>query len=613
MLCFDIESNGLLDTLTKIHVLVAKDTETGERMTRIGHQEIGSFLRNTLMTAPEFCGHNIIGFDVPALQKVFPWFKPVGKAVDTLVLSRVIHTNLMESDCELRDIGKLPGRLIGGHSLEAWGYRLGEYKGDYHGGWEVCTPEMVEYCEQDVEVTALLYAKLQKAGLPESCSSLEHQVQHVIQRQIRHGVLFDTKAAESLYVDLLSRRDELTRTLKKTFGSWYEQDGSKLFIPKSNSKAYGYTEGCPITKVKLVEFNPGSRAHIAKRLTRLYGWKPKALTETGLPIVDEKVLAALKYPHVDLLLEYLMLSKRIGQVSEGENGWLKLVAPDGRIHGNVNSNGAVTGRMTHSSPNLAQVPASSSPFGKECRSLFTVPKGKALVGCDASGLELRMLAHFMARYDGGKYAKVVVDGDVHWENTQAMCAIAKGTIRNKDEESAEGKRHKQLRDNAKTFIYALLYGAGDSKIGSIIGKGADAGKRLKEEFFKNIPALAALKEAVEAAVSKGYILGLDKRKLHIRSPHAALNTLLQSAGALVMKKALLILDERLQKGGMVPGEHYEFVLNVHDEFQIEVDDDKAELVANLAVQSIVDAGKFFSMRCPLDGEAAIGRNWADTH
>jgi len=453
MLCFDIETNGLLDTLTKIHVLVAKDTETGERMIRVGHQEIGSFLRNTLMTAPEFCGHNILGFDIPALQKVFAWFKPKGKAVDTLVLSRVIYTNLLESDAELRDMGKLPGRLIGGHSLEAWGYRLGNYKDDYQGGWGVCTPEMISYCAQDVEVTELLWRKLDGHKLPAGCIELEHGVQYVIQRQVRHGVLFDTKAAEALYVDLLARRDALTRELKEAFGSWYEPDGSKLFIPKSDSQAYGYTEGCPITKVKRVEFNPGSRAHIAKRLTKLYGWKPKTLTKTGLPVVDEKVLADLNYyPYVDLLLEYLMLSKRIGQVAEGENGWLKLVAPDGRIHGNVNSNGAVTGRMTHSSPNLTQVPASGSPFGKECRALFTVPKGKSLVGCDASGLELRMLAHFMARYDGGKYAKVVVDGDVHWENTQALGLVPKGTVRNKDEESATGKLHKQLRDQAKTFI-----------------------------------------------------------------------------------------------------------------------------------------------------------------
>lgn len=160
---------------------------------------------------------------------------------------------------------------------------------------------------------------------------------------------------------------------------------------------------------------------------------------------------------------------------------------------------------------------------------------------------------------------------------------------------------------------ALLYGAGDAKIGSIIGKGAEAGKLLKAKFFANLPALGALKEAVESAVSKGFILGLDKRKLHVRSAHSALNTLLQSAGALVMKKALLILDERLQKGGLTPGVHYEFVLNVHDEYQIEVDDDKADLVAGLAVQSIVDAGKFFAMRCPLDGEAAVGSNWANTH
>lgn len=605
MLCFDIETNGLLDTLTKVHVLVAKDTVTGERMTRIGHQEIGSFLRNTLMTAPEFCGHNIIGFDVPALQKVFPWFKPKGKAVDTLVLSRVIHTNLMESDCELRDMGKLPGRLIGGHSLEAWGYRLGNYKDDYQGGWGVCTPEMVEYCEQDVEVTALLYAKLQKAGLPESCSELEHKVQHVIQRQVRHGVLFDTKAAEALYIELLGHRSMLIQKLKESFGSWYERDG-KEFIPKSDNKTHGYTAGAPLTRVKLVEFNPGSSAHRAKRLSKLYGWVPTVLTDKGAPKTDEKVLKGLDYPLVPDLLRFLLIEKRIGMLAEGEAAWLTHVRKTSRIHGNINTNGAVTGRMTHSSPNLAQVPkvkvgedgapllGEAGGWGYECRSLFMAPKGKTLVGCDASGLELRMLAHFMGRYDGGNYTKTVVEGDIHSVN-QAAAGLP-------------------TRDAAKTFIYAYLYGAGDAKIGSIIGQGADAGKRLKEKFLRGLPALNSLISAVKTSVkTKGFLLGLDKRKLHIRSEHSALNALLQSAGALVMKKALLILDERLQKGGMVPGVHYEFVLAVHDEYQIEVDSDLADLVANLAVQSIVDAGKFFSLRCPLDGEAKIGPNWANTH
>lgn len=613
MLCFDIETDGLLDTLTKVHVLVAKDTETGQRITRVGHQQIGSFLRNTLMKACEICGHNVIGFDIPALKKVFPWFEPEGKVFDTLVVSRVAYTNLTETDVKLRDTGKLPGRLIGSHSLEAWGYRLGNYKYDYQGGWGVCTPEMVSYCEQDVEVTAMLLQKLDSLGLPQRCLDLEHYTQEIIQRQVRYGVLFDYKKAEALYIELVARRDELTRELKRAFGSWYEAESRNVFIPKSDSKAHGYTAGCPITKLKLVEFNPGSRAHVAKRLKRLYGWVPKVLTEGGQPRVDEKVLADLNYPYVDLLRDFFLVSKRIAQIAEGESGWLKLIGKDGRIHGSVNSNGAVTGRMTHSSPNLAQVPASSSLYGHECRELFKVPKGHKLVGCDASGLELRMLAHFMARYDGGKYAKVVVEGDVHWENTQAMGLVPKGTVRNKDEETAQGKEHKRVRDMAKTFIYAYLYGAGDAKIGSIVSKGADAGKQLKERFTKNLPALAALKEAVEAASKKGFILGLDKRKLHIRSAHSALNTLLQSAGALVMKSALYILDERLKMGGMAPGKDYEFVLNVHDEFQIEVGEDRADFVANLAVQSIVDAGVGFGLRCPLDGDAKIGDNWANTH
>lgn len=607
MFIFDLEADGLLQSVTKIHVLVAHDTETNKTHTLVGHESIEPFIRRHFMSGPEavpMCGHNILGYDLPALSKVFPWFTPHDQVFDTLVAARLVFppgdgSPLVEKDLDRKEAGKLPGSLIGSHSLEAWGYRLGDYKGDFTGPWEVCTPEMVSYCQQDVKVTTKLYRHILKQEPSAQALQLEHDVQRIIQRQVRRGVLFDSRKAEQLYVVLTDRKAQLESDLKKTFGSWFEMDGKEPFVPKKDDRIRGYTKGCAFSKLKLVEFNPGSRQHIAKRLTALYGWKPRETTESGQAKVDEKVLSKLTYPTIPLLLDYLMVDKRLGQLMDGQNGWLKLVTPAGRIHGDVNTGGAVTGRMTHSRPNLAQVPASGSPFGKECRELFVVPAGFKLVGCDASGLELRMLAHFMGRYDGGAYGEVVVNGkkedgtDIHTVNQKAAGL--------------------PTRDDAKTFIYAFLYGAGDAKIGSIIKGSAETGKRLKERFLAGLPALGALKDALDEAAKKGHILGLDKRRLFIRSAHAALNTLLQSAGALVMKQALVILDRSLQAQGLVPGVDYEFVLNIHDEFQIEVLEAHAAFVAELAKWSIAEAGRVFNLRCPLEGDASIGNNWAETH
>ena len=347
---------------------------------------------------------------------------------------------------------------------------------------------------------------------------------------------------------------------------------------------------------KRIPFNPGSRDQIAKRFMQR-GWKPADFTPDGRARVDEPILKELAkdgYEEAGPLLEYLMIQKRLGQLAEGNEAWLKLVKADGRLHGRVTTNGAVTGRCTHSKPNLAQVPNAGSPYGKECRELFTVGEGKKLVGCDASGLELRCLAHYMARYDGGAYAKILLEEDIHTANQKAAGL--------------------PTRDNAKTFIYAFLYGAGDEKIGKIIGKGQAEGKSIKKEFLDKTPALKKLREAVEQAVeARGYLVGLDGRQLPIRSPHAALNTLLQSAGALIMKQATVLLNRYLEVKGWSFARDYALVGHIHDEVQLEVDEDKADTVGQLAVKAIQDAGRSFNFRCRLDGEYKVGQNWAETH
>jgi DNA polymerase I-like protein with 3'-5' exonuclease and polymerase domains len=329
-------------------------------------------------------------------------------------------------------------------------------------------------------------------------------------------------------------------------------------------------------------FNLGSRQQIGRHL-QYYGWKPKQFTETGQAIVDEAVLGTVKgIPQAALIAEYLMIQKRVAQVQS----WLEAVKEDGRVHGYVNPNGAVTGRMTHSSPNMGQVPAVYSPYGKQCRDVWTVPEGYKLVGMDASGLELRMLAHYMN--DEG-YTNEILTGDIHTANQ-----LASGL---------------ETRDQAKTFIYAFLYGAGDSKIGSIVGGSAKDGKRLKEKFLGNTPSLGRLRERVGVASGRGYVLGLDGRRVYVRSQHAALNTLLQSAGAIVMKKALCLLDEYATKWNI----DYNFIGNIHDEIQTEVREEKSEVFGRLATSCVEAAGIHYKLNCPLAGEFKVGNSWADTH
>ena len=338
----------------------------------------------------------------------------------------------------------------------------------------------------------------------------------------------------------------------------------------------------PFMRQTLQEFNLGSRKQIGEYLID-FGWKPERFTPTGQPIVDEKTLSEITHIHeAKLIADFLLLQKRIAQV----DSWVEAVQEDGRVHGFVIPNGTITGRMTHRKPNMAQVPSVSSPYGQECRACWTVDEGNVLLGVDASGLEIRMLAHYM---DDKDFIKEILDGDIHTANQRAAKL--------------------ESRNQAKTFIYALMYGAGDEKLGKVVGGNTSDGKRAREHFFDNKPSFKSLRDRVQRAANKKYLKGLDGRKLYIRNNHAALNTLLQGAGSIVMKKGLSILANRLELS-MTP---FKFVANIHDEWQIEVSECRANKVGTLAVQSIIDAGNHFNLRCPLDGEFKIGRDWSETH
>lgn len=586
-LIFDIETDGFLDSVTTIHCLVIKNTETGNVIA--AHDPVGiKEMLEELMTARDtIAGHNVIKYDIPVIQKLYSWFQvDQSKVYDTLVVSRLIYSDLRERDGANVEKGLLPTKLWASHSLKAWGYRLGILKGEFkeqngEDAFKVFTPEMLEYCIQDVNVTEALYTQLSNIEYSKDAITFEHEIAWIAGQMERSGWPFDVQSASKLYAELSAKRENIRSQMLATF--------EPLVIDRGYSEKTGKK-----LKDKVVEFNPASRDQIAQRLTMKYGWEPKEFTPAGKPKVDEDILKALDYPEAKILADYFLLEKRIGQLAEGEQAWLK-AERHGHIHGSINTNGAVTGRCTHQSPNLAQVPSVRALWGSECRSLFTVRSGFKQVGADLSGLELRCLAHFMARWDDGEYANEVLNGDVHTKNQNAAGL--------------------PTRDNAKTFIYGFLYGAGDAKIGSIVGKGASEGKKLKEQFLAATPALANLRKAVTKAAERGYLIGLDGRRLPIRSAHAALNTLLQSAGALISKRWWLECFAEAERRGWKYGWDNQFTClgYIHDELQWGVREDIAEEFGQMVVDCAAKAGEYFSFKCPIGAEFKIGMNWKDCH
>jgi DNA polymerase-1 len=589
---FDIETDGLLPELTKVHSLVLIDLDTGDLVScadQEGYRSIEEGI-DILYGAKLLVGHNIQGFDLPALHKTHQ-FDTDAELHDTLIMSRLIWSDLKHNDFRfLEKNPEFPKNLIGSHSLKAWGYRLGNHKDEYDGGWDAWSKDMQDYCEQDTRANLTFYEKILSKNPSDESVKLEHDFAHVIRKQERQGFNFDEAGAEKLLAKLQTRQAELEGELQEAFPPWEIREP---FVPKVNNKTRGYVKGQLTYKVKEVVFNPASRDHIADRLQKLRDWKPTDFTAQGKPKVDEAVLAELEYPEAKLLNEYLLINKRIGQLATGSNAWLKLVK-DGKIHGQVNTNGAATGRCTHNRPNIAQVPSVGAAYGTECRGLFHAPEGYALVGADLSGLELRCLAHYMARFDGGSYGDVVVNGDIHTQNQNAAGL--------------------PTRNNAKTFIYGFLYGAGPAKIGSIVGGSEKEGRKLIAKFMKATPAIKLLREAVSASVKKnGYLKGLDGRELPIRSDHAALNTLLQSAGAVLSKKATVILYENLTAMGYIWGVDYAQVAHVHDEVQLIARKEIADVIGQEAVKSFQQAGEYYNFRCPITGEYKVGKDWAETH
>ena len=561
MITLDIETTMAMD-----HIWCCGLNISGEKRV--------SVLRNPMQIIDKcsrdqvFVGHNIVNFDAPKLKELWDLVIPDNKLRDTLLMSRLWNP-----------------RLSGGHSLEAWGERLGYSKIDFHDYDGGLSEEMITYCKRDVSLTVKLEEYLTTALKPDGFSDesiqLEHEVAVITSQQEINGFKLDIGRANELLTNLMERMNVLEREVQEVFPPLVEERVSE----KTGKKL----------KDKVTVFNLGSRKQIASRLQGK-GIVFKDQTEKGNIIVNEKTLASIDLPEARLIGEYLTLQKRVGQI----DNWVNAVADDGRVHGRCITNGAVSGRMTHQSPNMAQVPSSKTDkvtgtllwgrdswYGTDCRACWIVDEGNVLVGIDASGLELRMLAHYM---NDKAYTKQLLEGDIHTYN-QKMAGL-------------------ETRDQAKTFVYALIYGGGSAKIGQIAGGSSHKGKQLVDKFMKNLPAYARLKKKVLTAMrTNGTLQGLDGRRLRVESEHSALNFLLQSAGAVVMKKALVILHEKLNKRRV----WFKIVANVHDEWQIETTERYANEVGELGRLAIKEAGEWFDMNCPLDGDYKVGSTWAETH
>jgi len=555
-LFLDIETDGFNPTrIWCVGTVMVEDnkdgttTETAKLYTE-GERNLFTTLASQ---ADKVIGHNAIHFDFRVLDLLWGIRFEPEQMLDTMVLSQLAN----------------PVRE-GGHSLEAWGRKLSFPKVEFDPSlfYQGYTEKMGEYCMQDTKLTCKLYKVLKTELHKFSGDSikLEHRVRMILSEQELNGFALDQENACILVAEL---NDELVQI---------KEDMQKVFPP---------TEVQLKTKVKYIPFNPGSRKQVGERLMEK-GWVPEKKTDLGTPVLDESVLSGIDMEEAKIVGRYMMLQKRIAQI----NSWIDAVNPEtGRVHGKVLTLRTITGRMAHASPNMAQVPAVYSPYGEECRRLWVPgnPRKQNLVGIDASSIALRMLCHYM---NDPEYTEIVVSGDIHTAN-QERAGLSS-------------------RSQSKTFIYAFLYGAGAAKIGSIVEGSAKDGQELIDNFLEATPALQEARHRVTLTAERsGIIRGLDGRMLWIRSPHAALNTQLQGAAAVVMKRALLIFHKELSSSPCAG--RAKFVANVHDEWQLEVDKPLSDMVGTLGIESIKKAGEYYKLNCPLTGEYNVGTNWAETH
>ena len=543
----DIETDGF--NPSKIHCIVAKDIDTNIVYVWDSSNMYG--FKSWAKDVDKFIMHNGLSFDAPVLNKLLDADILPGNIVDTLILSQLFNP--------IREKG---------HSLKAWGEKLNMLKGGKDVNFFKYNQAMLDYCKQDVEITHAVYNELKKEskGFTKESIDLEHDIRLILDQQEKNGFAFNIRKAQELLAKLKDDIYDLEQ--------WSLEEFEPTIVEMK-------------TKTKEIPFNIGSRQQIADRLMKR-GWKPKQFTDKENIIINEAVLKTIKEPELKLTAErfakYFLLQKRAVMVES----WIEACDDSNKVHGKVMTLRTVTGRMAHNSPNMAQVPATYSPYGKECRGLWTISDAMnyKLVGTDASGLELRCLAHYL---NDTNYTDEILNGDIHTKNME-LAGI-------KD------------RDQAKTFIYAFLYGAGAEKIGKIIGAGKEQGNVLINRFLSNLPSLKRLRSQVENAGYRGKIKAIDGRYLKVRSAHSALNTLLQGAGAIICKHWLLRITHRVYNKKL----DVKLVASVHDEYQFEVHNKDISEFCSITKIAMKETENLLKLRCPLDNDYKVGTTWAETH
>ena len=566
-LCYDIETNGLLHLLINdgkpelpgdaVHCVCVQDIDTGQAWA-FGPDQIEE-AKALLQQATLLVGHNIIDFDNEAMRVLAGCDLRHIPVIDTLVVGRLMYP-------DSKDLPKgLPN-----HRLASWARYCGSHKIEYSGGFTSYSQEMLDYCVQDVAANVQVF-KFQEPWINKTQSLLhfEQVMSQICLGIAQNGFKFDESTALNLLDRWVAERDSMTLQLQEYF-------------PTKVTERFHKRLGTPL-KPHIDEFNPASASAWVRRLKEKYGWEAP-VNDKGNASFDRSVKEAHQdtFPEVALGMEWDFIDKRITMLRK----WLMRSQLTGYVRGRFNPQGAIGGRATHSQENLAQVPKTY-----ECRSLFSpCVDGWSLVGCDLSGIEARCLAHYLHRWDKGSFASEILSGDIHTMNQKAAGL--------------------PTRDDAKTFLYAMLFGAGDAKIGKIVKGTSRDGQALKERFFKTQPAFKLLLEAIKAKVqSTGRLKLLDGRIVPIRAVNKALNTLLQGAGAIISKYWIVEAVRLLEEDG-IP---HKICAWVHDELQVCTPPEHAEHVGNLLVQAAATAGTRLGMNMAVHAEFKIGSNWGDTH
>ena len=613
-LVWDTESDGVYGNATKIHS-VQIGTIDGEDATVYcdalpGFPPIAAGIAR-LKAAEFLVGQNIYKHDIPLVEEFYPGTIDPVRCFDTLVAVRLAN----------------PEEKVNG--LAEWGIRLGVRKGDFKGPWDVATPEMMDYARQDIPSTRAMYRHVMKLldGWGSSIET-EQRFAWLMALQERNGFLLDVPAAQALEAEfrgeLAVEREKLRDVFPPRYVPVFKKGELDIFTPSRSDRSAGYVAGAPLCRVKLEVFNPGSRQQVASRLKGL-GWKPKAFGKDGTPTVNDDILMTLPWPEARRLQTYFTIDKKLGQISEGRESWLKHVKPTGRVHGSVNTVGCAPGRCSHASPNMAQV----NKKDLRMRKVWKARPGWKLVGCDGEGLQARALSHYLARYDGGSYVQKIISGnkklktDEHASNLQALPFLSEAYNAEYGSET-----YSKARDGAKTCLYCVLFGGQDPKLGRTLREAIrdaalpmppvperELGRQARAALFRAIRGFDKLAETIRAAViANGFLKGIDGRKVYIRSKHSALVFLMQAFEAAVMKLAAVIFYyERCHSLGWVHGRDFAFCANVHDEAQMECRPEIAEELGKTFADCITEAGVRLGSWCPLAGSFAVGDDWADTH